>query len=261
MAPRELVSEDEINRLIDGELPAAQRADVQARLALQPDLAARVFGDLRRLEALRAAQPQRLLAPQKTVAAARRLERALGRRRVSARLRPHLIAASLVAFGWIANSLTEPWRGGGRTADETFILAAREALRVAQLDLGLARAAEPTHHKMGRLEAVIDIDLPELPSSWEVEDIQVQPWNGRQSVVVTALTPSLGRVTLVAAPTNGEDAVPPTAAEDGRMPTVYWQSGGTAYALMGPAAPERLEREAKGIEVASRRTEAPKVRG
>ncbi|HEV7251967.1 MAG TPA: hypothetical protein VGN97_02550 [Mesorhizobium sp.] len=260
MAPRSIVSEEEINWLLDGELSAAQKADLQARLALQPDLAARVFGDLRRMEALRAAQPQRLLAPRASLVAARRLERVLGRHRMFARLRAPLMAASLVAFGWIANNVTEPWRESGQTVDESFILAAREALRVAQLDLGVAKAAEPTRNKMGRLEAAIDIDLPELPSTWEVRDIQVQPWNGRQSVVVSALAPGLGRVTLVAAPMNGEDAIPPTAAEDGRMPTIYWQSGGTAYALMGPATPERLEREAKGIEVASRRNAASRFR-
>jgi anti-sigma factor RsiW len=60
---------------------------------------------------------------------------------------------------------------------------------------------------------------------------------------------------------NAEDAVPPTSAADGRIPTVYWQSGGTAYALMGPTAPERLEREAKGIEVATRKNVGPKIRG
>ena len=92
-------------------------------------------------------------------------------------------------------------------------------------------------------------------------DVQVQPWQGRQTLVVTATTQALGQVTLVAAPMDGEDAVPLTLATDGRIPTVYWQSGGTAYALMGPAPSDRLEREAKNMEVATRRNLGPKFRG
>ena len=132
---------------------------------------------------------------------------------------------------------------------------------MAQLNAGPQQGSEESQDKIERLVGALNISIPQLPPTWVVKDVQVQPWNETQSLVVTADTPSLGRITLVAAPMNGEDAVPPTSAADGRVPTVYWQSGGTAYALMGPAAPERLEREAKGIEVATRRNLGPKFRG
>ena len=75
-------------------------------------------------------------------------------------------------------------------------------------------------------------DLPTLPTNWRVKDAQVQSFNGRPSVVVTADSPLLGEVTLVAAPMEKESAVPPTPAEDETVPTVYWQNGGTAYAQL-----------------------------
>ncbi len=262
MEPGNSISEDEINRFLDGELSPSQRSDVQARLALDPRLAANVFAVAQRMEALRSAQPQRLFPPRASVNGAKQLEGVFQRRKVVRALRMPVAAILLVGLGWAANSVTEPLRQGGRTVDQNFILAAREALRVAQLDAGPQQGGgELKQDKIERLVGALNISMPPLPSSWQVTDVQVQPWNERQSLVVTANTPSLGRITLVAAPMNGEDAVPPTSATDGRIPTVYWQSGGTAYALMGPAAPERLEVEAKGIEVATRRKLGSKIRG
>ncbi|MBZ9768276.1 hypothetical protein LB526_16085 [Mesorhizobium sp. CA6] len=261
MRPTDGISEEDIGRLLDGELSASQRSELQARLAREPELAAEVFAHAQRMEALRASQPQRLFPPGASVEKAKQLESAFRRGKMLALLRLQVAAVVLVAIGWGANSLTVPLRQGGKTADETFILAARDALRVAQLNAGPDRGVEPKQDKIERLVGAVNVSMPTLPSVWVVRDVQVQPWNGKQSLVVTADTPSVGRITLVAAPMNGEDAVPPTPATDGRVPTVYWQSGGTAYALMGSAAPDRLEVEAKQIEVATRRNVAPKTRG
>ena len=262
MDPDNEISEDEINAFLDGELSPSLKANIQARLALKPQLAARVFAEAQRMDALRSTQPQRLFPPRESVDRARQLESALGWRKFLATLKIPMAAALLVGFGWLANSLTEPLRQGGQTTvDETFILAAREALRVAQLDTGSGQGGEPKLDKIERLVGALNISMPQLPPTWQVTDVQLQPWDERQRLVVTANTPSLGQITLVAAPMNGEDAVPPTPATDGRIPTVYWQSGGTAYALMGGVAPEKLENEARGIEVATRRPVARKIRG
>lgn len=255
------VTEDEINRFIDGELPDRQRTAIQARLALRPNLASRVFAESQRMEHLRTVQPHRLFPPRESVDRAKRLESAFRRRKHFLAFRNSVAAAVLVALGWVGNSLIMPAGPQGHTVDENFILAAREALRVAKLDAGPGKGDELQQDKIERLVGAININMPQLPSSWQVTDVQVQPWNGQQSLVVTAYTPSLGQVTLVAAPMDGESAIPPTAATDGRVPTVYWQSGGTAYALMGPAAPERLEKEAEGIEVATRKNLLRKIRG
>lgn len=255
------ISEEDIGRLLDGELSPSQRSDLQARLAREPELAAEIFAHAQRMETLRDCQPKRLFPPKATLDKANQLERMFRRKKWLAALRLQVAAIVLVAIGWGANSLTIPLREGGEKADQTFILAARDALRVAQLNAEPELGAEPKQVKIERLVGAVNVGMPSLPSSWVVKDVQVQPWNGKQSLVVTADTPSVGRITLVAAPMNGEDAVPPTPATDGRVPTVYWQSGGTAYALMGSAAPDRLEQEAKQIEVATRRNVAPKSRG
>lgn len=261
MSPSDRISEEEINRFLDGELSPSQRSDLQARLAREPNRAAEVFEHAQRMEALRNAQPRRSFPPRASLEKARQLEGAFRRKTFIAGLRLQIAAVALVAIGWSANSLTLPLRQAGDKADESFILSAREALRVAQLNAGPERGVEPQQDKIERLVGAVNVSMPALPSVWVVNDVQVQPWNGKQSLVVTADTPSVGRITLVAVPMNGEDAVPPTTATDGRVPTIYWQSGGTAYALMGSAAPDRLEKEAKQIEVATRKNVGPKIRG
>jgi anti-sigma factor RsiW len=260
MKPVDSIQDSDVARFIDGELTDTQRADVQARLAGNPGLAAEVFAESHRMEAMRAIQPRRLFPPRESVARAEQLERAFRRRKYIAAIRLQLAAALLIGIGWAANSLTEPMRRGGNSVDENFILEAREALRVAQLNSGIEHSTEPEEDKIDRLVGALNINMPQLPPAWKVVDVQVQQWNGKQSLVVTANTATVGQVTLIAVPMSGEDAVPPTLAADGRVPTVYWQSGGTAYALMGPGAPERLKNEAKGIEVATRRNIGPKIR-
>jgi anti-sigma factor RsiW len=255
------IPDEEISRFLDGELSPAQRAAIQARLARHPELAAEVFAEAHRMDALRSIQPQRLFPPRESLEGARQLERVLSRRKMLSMVRMQVGAALLVGLGWAANSLSEPLRQGGQTVDENFILAAREALRVTQLDAASEHEGGQKKDKIERLVGALNIGMPQLPSAWRVTDVQVQPWSGKQSLVVTADTPGLGQITLVAAPMSSEDAIPPTSAADGRIPTVYWQSGATAYALMGPAPAERLEREAKGIEVATRRNAGPKIRG
>jgi anti-sigma factor RsiW len=261
--PNRPISDDDIHRFLDGELTPEQRSDLQARLALDPDRAAQVFAEAKTMEALRSIQPHRLFPPRASMEGANRLRKALRRRSLMAAARLPVAAVLLIAAGWMARSLTEPFilPDSTTTASDNFILGAREALRVAQLDAGPKGGIELGQDKIERVVGAINISMPPLPTTWQVKDVQVQPWNGKQSLVVTAISPVLGQITLVAAPMDGEGAVPLTAAADGRIPTVYWQSGGTAYALMGPAASERLEKEAKNIEVVTRRNVNQKVRG
>jgi len=59
MWPNSRISDEEINRFLDGELSPSQRLDLQARLAQEPQRAAEVFAHAQRMEALRSAQPRR----------------------------------------------------------------------------------------------------------------------------------------------------------------------------------------------------------
>lgn len=251
--------EAEISSYVDGEMPVGQRAEMEALAAEDQTLAARLLDDLSLNDALRRASPPRVRHGAETLRLARRLERSLTTRRTVLPLAGRMAAAvAFMAIGWQLNTLSMEARTTPTVADQRFVDSAREALRVAELDSG---PGEPIGRKIDRLEAVTDIQMPNLPSNWKVLNVQVQPFNGKPSVVVTAESPILGPVTLVAAPMEQESAVPPTPATDETVPTVYWQSGGTAYALMGTAAPTQLKSVADGIEVATRRKTWTKTRG
>lgn len=258
----ERVSDEEIGLLLDGELSMEQQADVQARLASDAPRAAHYFAEASRMHAVRSSQRRRDAVPRESVRRAMQLGRRLQQKRRLASLRAPAAAVALVILGWIAGAAprAEIKANDAQVADENFMLAAREALRVAQLDSGPMRS-EPSRTKIERLVGAINISMPSLPQTWTVTDVQVQPWHGTQSLVVTAITPTLGRITLVATSMKGEKAVPLKSADDGRIATVYWQSGGTAYALMSTGEPDRLEKEAKEIEVATRKNLTPKFRG
>lgn len=254
-------SDAEISAYIDAEMPAAQRAEIEDLATRDPDLAARLVADIALGESLRQSQPPKGSYSKTSLDLARKLEFRLRRRSWVAIGGRIAAAVALVAFGWGLNSATVQVRERSSVADQRFVDSAREALRVAELDAGPLAPGESIGRKIDRLEAVTDVELPKLPSNWKVLGVQVQPFNGRPSVVVTAESPILGVVTLVAAPMEKEGAVPPTPAPDDAVPTVYWQSGGTAYALMGAAAATQLKSVADGIEVASRRRAWPKTRG
>jgi anti-sigma factor RsiW len=253
--------EVEIAAYVDGELPAARRAEIESLAADDPELARRIRDDLALMDALRAGQSSGRSYSDDSLRLALALQRRFRARALVPALRQAAVAAIFLAFGWGLNGMTREFRETPKVADQRFVDSAREALRVAELDLGPRAPGEPIGRKIDRLEAVTDVVMPQLPANWKVLGVQVQNFDGRPSVVVTAESPILGPVTLVAAPMAEEGAVPPTPAPDDAVPTVYWQSGGTAYALMGTAAPTQLKSAADGMEVASRRRSWSRIRG
>ncbi|MBB5751403.1 anti-sigma factor family protein [Prosthecomicrobium pneumaticum] len=245
------ISEEEIDRFLDGELPPDRHAAIEAALATDPALADRIAADRRIMDALAGARAATPRARAETLARARALERSLRAPRHGPALRRAAIAAGFVAAGWFGHAATG-WIGVGESArQEDFLAAARHALRLAELDAGVRFAEETAEARVARLAASLDIAMPALPASWVVRDVRLHPWNGRTGLVVTADTARLGTVTLVAAAAEGED-LPPRAAGDPAMPTIAWRAGRTTFALMGSAAPVALKAAAEEIGAAPR---------
>ncbi len=252
--------EADIGAYVDGELTPDQRLAVEAEAAADADLMNRLRADHALNAALRAE-----LSPVRysddTLRSALALERRLKTRRWLPAAARIAAATACVALGWCLHVAIGPVFATSDVADARFADSAREALKMATLAGAGTGTGETIGRKIVRLEAVTDVDLPTLPANWRVKDAQVQSFNGRPSVVVTADSPLLGEVTLVAAPMEKESAVPPTPAEDETVPTVYWQNGGTAYALMGAATASRLKTVADGLDVANRRKALARTRG
>lgn len=256
------ITDQEINGFLDGELSPVQRAELQARLARDPELACRVLSDMHIADVLRLAPGPRH-HPIETVSAALRLERSLARRRLLANLRTGAVAASIFAVGFLSNSALTALNAPRHAVDETFAATARVAVDAVQTEVTAAETGrvETITSKIARLEETAEVVVPEIPPDWEVKDVRLQPINGKNSVVVTAQAATAGAVTLVATPMENDEALPPTPVEGEDKPAVVWQTGQTGYALVGKAAPRTLQTMAQGIEVASRKSNRPRIRG
>lgn len=260
MRDHETVSDQELHAFLDGELTPERRLQVQRVIAADPALATRVMLDMHLAELLRHGQQVRT-HPAETVAQAEQLRRALARRRFMAPIGRAAVAASLLVGGWLANTMTLPYRDDGRTADVAFALSAREAVAVAEKIQGPQSGREPMGDKIRRLGHTAEVDMPDLPGDWVVKDVRLEPIDGRKGVVVAADS-SAGPVSLVAAPMTRRDVLPPKEVDDPHAPAVYWQEGGTGFALVGKGVSSGLLRSvAATLTVASRRGGYARIRG
>lgn len=239
------VSEEEIHAFVDDQLPLVRRAEVEAMLARDPELAARVMADLSGRDALRAALGAAPAASPRVRAAAARLERSFLRRKLGVVLQRAAAVALLVGAGWVGHSLF----GGVRESvaahvPPAFVDDAVQAFRTSEVraELGetpTVKAFDPT-----RLEQLTGITLPELPRHWRLADVQVFPTSSGQSVEVMAAPAGGGRLFLYATRTDRFDVIRPQETRTDAGFTVYWQVGEAAYALAGDLPPKDMEREA-----------------
>ncbi len=149
MTPQDIITDEEVHRFIDGELSEERRTDVQARLARDPQRAAEVFAEADRMTALRAPHARQMFATKANVDAAARLKRTFGRRWLISALRLPVAAGLVFAVGGVLGWTVRPLPS--QTVDGDFVLAAREALRVAQLDAGPNQNVEHKQEKIERL--------------------------------------------------------------------------------------------------------------
>ena len=199
------------------------------------------------MDALRSAQPHRLFPPRASLGGAKQL---IFRRRRCFRGNRQIAAALLVALGWVANSITEPLRLGGQTVDENFILSRPRSF--ARCATGCrARPWRRAEAKQdGTPSQPYQYQRAQLPSTWQVIDVQLQtlerksaprcdsqysePWSDH-----TGCSADERRRRCPSYSCDGR------AYSDGLL-AIGWYS---ITHLMGPAAPDKLEREAKGMEV------------
>jgi anti-sigma factor RsiW len=247
MSDRPRPSEEEINRFVDGDLPSYRRTEIEATLAADPVLAARVMADLPVMDVLRADQPRRFAPRPEALAAARRLQRRMRLRRVADLFRRGAAAAAVVVIAIGVHGSGLLGLSDGAALDDDFVEGAQTARDIVRLDGPSPEGAESHLAKLARLETAIEVDVPVLPPGWEVHDVSVQALDGTRSVVVSAKSGALGDVTLVATPAEEAAVVPPTAADDGPVATVVWQSHGTAYALVGTATASHLINAANSL--------------
>jgi hypothetical protein len=207
------IGEAELNAYVDGQLDPAGRVEVEDHLADHPALAARVMADIAMRDALRLAFPlQNTQAEPQSLAWARKLEGALGRRRFVAGFTRLAAAIAIFALGWGASS---GWDRLNRLPDQSALLA-----------------------KATKLGEQVNVRLPQLPKGWSIVDARLADVG--KGVQLTFATPQFGRLSLVAHSSDDVGIVFPTV-NTGEDTSIHWQLVSDHYELTSNLTGKPLE--------------------
>jgi anti-sigma factor RsiW len=243
--------EAEIDAYLNDQLDLDGRIAVEEALARNPALAARVMGDLRIRDALRAAAQAPAAAPDaRNLLAARRLQRGLGLSQVARGLRRGALLAACIGLGWLVHWQVD---SVGISSTEAaglpprFTAEAMQAHRTSLLRAVMASQLEAPQFDRDEILRNTAIALPELPADWSVLDVQVYPAAEGPSVMVMFRVPGSGPLSLYLAHTGGERPLPLRLIRKGDRSVAYWRSGGLSAALVGPGEDEALQKAAAAM--------------
>ncbi|WP_445504374.1 anti-sigma factor family protein [Microvirga sp. G4-2] len=241
------ITETDLLAYVDDQLDPARRIEVEEHLAQNPGAATRVMADLKDRDTLRLIHAAPLPRPaEPTLAAAIRLERALGWRDLGLKLRRIAAVVTLIGFGWFAHGQV----GLGITDSEAspkppaFVEDALHSHETALVRARMASQHGTAAYDPAEILAATGIRLPTLPEDWRVRDAQVFPSRDGHSVEISVDADELGRVSLFAAHVPVFNVIDPAVARFDEAKTVYWQTGQLAYALTGTGSDKAIERAA-----------------
>ncbi|KQT49391.1 hypothetical protein ASG47_03385 [Devosia sp. Leaf420] len=243
---REPISETELAYYIDNQLAPARQIEVEAYLAQEPALAARIMEELKIIHALRMAATDADGTPDPaTTSLALRLQRAMARRMVLNKLRPALAACFLLAAGAVGGAamtaaVFKPDRPG-------YLEAALEAHAVSQVRAVMVSQLEAPEYDRDELLSATAIIMPTLPDDWVVTDVQVYPSRFGPSVEMAIDAGGLGRASIFAARPGDFVTIEPTTAPNGDATLAHWQIDEVAYVLVSKAEPDAILAAANGL--------------
>ncbi|KKX32912.1 anti-sigma factor [Rhizobium sp. LC145] len=245
MTDVETILDTDLDAYVDNQLDAAGRLRVESYLAQHPAAAARVMSDLGTRTMLKLILvPQPEACRPDTREAARRLSSVLSGRRMWAALQRVAAVAVLVSAGWFANSSLGTREVVASVPPPVFI---EQAVRAHQTSL--VREAMPSQPEVNTydredIRAATAIVMPDLPTDWQISDVQVFPSSYGPSVEVSIRTKDGTQISLFAV-RPGHFAVEQvknlTLAE---AEAAWWQLGEVAYAVISSKPGTGLSDEA-----------------
>ena len=227
------VGEDDLEAFVDGRLPGARLALVEAALAADPALAARVAAD----RALRADLRERLdpVAAQ-PIPARLRVRPMLARRRARARTIGGAVAASLLLLaagggaGWEARGWDGPPTPGAPAAEA---IAAHRVFVVETVHPVEVPAAQEAHLVQWLSRRVgHTLTIPDLSAEgFDLMGGRVIPEDGRTAAQFMYTDRGGRRLTLLVRKADGADTRFRFASSDG-FEAFSWVDGGLGFALV-----------------------------
>ncbi len=240
----EPISEADLHAFVDNQLDPLRRVEIADFLAKHPEQAAQVMSDVGSRAALKVLFGEaRWPVADRTVAAARRLERAFQGRQILHWAGRAAGVVLLVGIGWFAHlkagafDLVDHERDGQRA----FVVDAVHAYRTQCLRAHMNSLASTKTYDPKEIRAVTAIAMPPLLPGWQVTDVEVVPTHQGPGIEAM-MTDSKGGVALFAARADQDATIPPTVTKSENETTVYWQQGIVLYALTGPGDEPRLQK-------------------
>lgn len=232
----------EIDAYIDGELDVERRFVLETQLARQPDLAARVMGDLSTRSALRMlgqmlGQDARPM-PAHLEDAADQLVRAPKNR--WRRLIPAGVATSAVAAAlsvWMI----------GMDHPPAYVSYAVASHRIAMMRADMSSQIEAPRYDAKEIAANTRIAMPALPADWHVTDVQLFPTDKAPALLMAVKTDEGQRMTIFAVHEKTNAPQQPDAVREGAQSVAYWGRGDMSYALTGDQEPGTMDETAEAL--------------
>lgn len=250
MTDTEAVTGFDLEAYVDGQLDPQRRFEVEDHLARNPEAAARVMADMRARDALRLLAAAPLGAPPAgQIVAMGRLKGGLSRAGRMRSLSRMAAAVALVLVGVVAGRMA-PWESPPQEAASDFVAEAVMAHRTSLMRAAMGSQPEAVYYNPSEIRSATRIALPQLPTAWQVTDVQVFPSDDGPTVAMALETEELGTVSLFAARSPEFADREPETVETRSGPVAYWQIGDVAYALTGRVASDDLQMAASGLSQA-----------
>lgn len=201
-------SNADLEAYVLGRLPVERRADIEGFLACNPDLAAGVMAALHRSrrQSARAPRPER---------------------------RPLWAGASFLAAGaaGVAIGLLIPALATGSLGKPGYLDDA--VISAAAINGRSPMNSQPEVRHVDRKEIAMTtgVELPSLPSDWQVEDVQIFPADAGLSVSMLVRDELGQSFNLFALKADTLADGVPDLSEHAGVEVAYWESGGSAFVL------------------------------
>ncbi|WP_426387152.1 anti-sigma factor family protein [Sphingobium sp. R-21] len=228
----------EIDAYIDGELDVERRFVVETHLSHQPDLAARVMGDLSIRSALRMLTHDRRPVPARLADMAGRLTRPQKSRWRG--LMPTGLATSGLAAAlavWISGIERPP----------SYVNYAVASHRIAMLRADMRSQIEAPRFDAREVARNTRIAMPQLPDDWHVTDVQLFPTDKTPALLMAVRTETGHRMTIFAVHQKTAAPEHPDAVREGEQSVAYWRRGDMSYALTGDQEPGFMDATAEAL--------------
>lgn len=224
---RRSISDDDLSAYVAGGLSPARRVELEGFLACNPDVAAQVMTELHRRGP---ARPRRA-----------------GARRWASLAAMAAVALLAAVGGWNVARIDGPddWVEKVVAVSPAYVEDALESQQATKVRAAMLSQAETPVLDRAEIQRSLRVRAPILPSGWRLLDAQVFPSDDGPGLNLIVEAPNGRRLSLFAVSADTWVTANPVVARKGRETVAFWETGGSAFVLIGDNSGGELLKEAR----------------